>query len=206
MKTLLTIQSSLSGPDGQSSRLLRQFTDNWLSQNPKGRVIARDLESNPVPHLDGARFRALTTPEAERTHAQQAVVDHSDSLIEEIREADVLAFGVPMYNLNVPSTLRAYFDHIARAGVTFRYTAEGPVGLIEDKPTYVFITRGGMYGEDHLQTRYLQQFLGLLGISSVEFVHAEGLNIDETTRNRALKTAAHRIAKLLPSYQRVSGF
>ena len=198
MHKLLTIQSSLFGHDGQSSRLIRRFTDQWLRQHPEGSVITRDLAASPVPHLDAARLAALMTPEAERTPVQQAVVDFSDALIDEIREADVLALGVPMYNFDVPSTLRAYFDHIARAGVTFRYTADGPKGLIDDKPTYVFLTRGGIHGEDHPQTRYLQQFLGLIGISNVEFVHAEGLNM-ETHRERALERAHHRITRLAPA-------
>lgn len=200
MRKLLAIQTSLFGNEGQSSRLVRLFIENWQRQYPEGRVVIRDLASNPVPHLDAERFSALVTPEDERSHKQQAVVDYSDSLVEELQEADDLVLGVPMYNLDVPSTLRAYFDHIARAGVTFRYTENGPVGLVGDKPTYVVSTRGGFYGEEHSQTAYLKQFLGLIGITSIEFILAEGLNVDAASKERALKTAVHQIAKLMPAH------
>lgn len=200
MKKLLAIQTSLFANNGESSKLVHRFIENWQRQSPEGRVILRDLATNPVPHLDADRFQALVTTENDRSHEQQAVVDYSDSLIEEIKEADELVFGIPMYNLDVPSTLRSYFDHIARAGVTFRYTENGPVGLVDDKPTYVVVTRGGFYGEEHPQTQYIRQFLGLLGISNITFVLAEGLNVDAASREQALKTAIHTIAKLVPAH------
>lgn len=197
MKTLLRIHASLFGAEGQSSKLADAFTANWLKKNPDGRVILRDLAADPVPHLDAARFQALLAKPEERTPEQQAVADFSDALIAELKGADTIVFGVPMYNFSVPSTLRAYFDHIARAGVTFRYSASGPEGLIKDKDAYVFITRGGFYGADHTQTEYLRQFLAFIGISDATFVHAEGLNIDATTREKSLASAQHTIAELV---------
>jgi FMN-dependent NADH-azoreductase len=102
-----------------------------------------------------------------------------------------------MYNFSVPSTLRAYFDHIARAGVTFRYTAEGPQGLLQGKQAYVFITRGSIFSPTNdTQTPYLRQFLGFIGITDVQVVHAEGLAISEESREKSLNTARHVIAKL----------
>ncbi len=204
MKKLLAIQASLFGPDSGSSRLVQQFVDNWMRRNPEGRAIIRDLGSNPVPHLDAATFRAFTTPEDVRTPEQRSAARYSESLIEELAEADALVFGVPMYNLGVPSTLRAYFDQVARAGITFRYSETGPVGLIGDKPTYVVITRGGVYGDDHPQNQYIRQFLGLLGIRNIEFVHAEGLAMGDEVRERTLASAIDRIAWLMPVYERVA--
>ncbi|WP_308367420.1 MULTISPECIES: FMN-dependent NADH-azoreductase [unclassified Microbulbifer] len=195
MATLLKIQTSLFQGDGQSSQLAEQFARNWQARNPDGRVVSRDLAAEPVPHLDAQRFQAFITPPDERTAEQREMVKLSDSLVEEIAGADVLVLGVPMYNFSIPSTLRAYFDHIARAGITFRYTPEGPEGLLKNKKAYVFITRGGFYGEDHSQTALLRQFLGFIGIADVEFVHAEGMAVEDA-REGSLAAARDRIAQL----------
>lgn len=195
-KKLLKIQTSLFQSDGQSSLLANQFAENWLAANPGSEVVNRDLAAEQVPHLDLARFQSFLSDPAERTAEQQAVVDFSDTLIEEIRSADVLVFGIPMYNFSVPSSLHAYFDHIARAGVTFRYTAEGPEGLLTGKKAYVFITRGGVYGEDHAQTNFIRQFLGFIGIADVEFIHAEGLAVNDESKQQAMDSARERIAQL----------
>ena len=198
MSTLLKINSSLSGSAGQSSQLADRFAEQWLASNPGGRVITRDLATDHVPHLTGERFQSFLTKAEERTQEQQAIADYSDALIDEVRAADAIVFAVPMYNFSVPSTLRAYFDHIARVGVTFQYTADGPRGLIEGKKAYVFITRGGVYPEgSDTQTPYLRQILGFLGIKDVEFIHAEGLGGPD--REKSLATARHTIAKLLPA-------
>ncbi|HKE94435.1 MAG TPA: FMN-dependent NADH-azoreductase [Povalibacter sp.] len=197
MKTLLKIQTSLVGTKGQSSQLADRFAANWLARNPGGRVIARDLSADVVPHLTAERFQAFSTAAAERSSEQQAVVAYSDALIDEIRAADTIVLAVPMYNFSVPSTLRAYFDHIARAGVTFRYTANGPEGLLTGKKAYVFITRGGIHGgAGDTQTPYLRQFLGFIGIRDVEFVHAEGLAYGDEAREKSLDSARNAIAAL----------
>jgi FMN-dependent NADH-azoreductase len=121
----------------------------------------------------------------------------SDELIAELKSADTLVLAVPLYNFSVPSTLRAYFDHVARAGVTFRYTASGPQGLLQGKHAYVFVTRGGFYTEaNDTVTPYLRQFLGFIGITDVQFVYAEGLAISEESREKSLHTARHAIANL----------
>lgn len=128
MATLLQINSSLFGENGNSSQLTQEFVARWKEQHPEGVVTVRDFAKESVPHLDAARVQALFTPETDRTAEQQAVVDYSDKIIAEIQAADVIVIGVPLYNFGVPSTLKAYFDHIARAGVTFKYTETGPVG------------------------------------------------------------------------------
>ena len=117
-------------------------------------------------------------------------------LIAELNGANVIVFAVPMYNFSVPSTLRAYFDHIARAGVTFRYNAEGPKGLVEGKQAYVFIARGGVYpAVSDTQTPYLRQFLSFIGITDVQFVYAEGLALGEEAREKSLASARQAVAK-----------
>ncbi|MCK7596826.1 NAD(P)H-dependent oxidoreductase [Microbulbifer sp. CAU 1566] len=195
-RKLLKIQTSLFQNDGQSTQLANQFADQWLTANPGGEIVSRNLAASPVPHLDLERFQALNSDPAERTPEQQDVVDFSNTLIEEIREADTLVFGIPMYNFSVPSSLHAYFDHIARAGVTFQYTENGPQGLLTGKRAYVVITRGGLYGEDHAQTNFIRQFLGFIGINEVEFIYAEGLAMGDESRNGALSAARERLSQL----------
>jgi FMN-dependent NADH-azoreductase len=198
MKTLLQLNSSLFSGNGQSSRLSNDFVAAWRAANPDGKVVVRDLAANPVPHLDGERFGAFLAKPEERTAQQQAVVDFSDALIDEIRNADVIAIGLPMYNFGIPSTLKAYFDHIARAGVTFRYTANGPVGLLGGKKVYVFAARGGLYQGTPLdtQTGYVRDFLAFIGLTDVEFVYAEGLAMGEEPKKAALEKAENAIRQL----------
>ena len=198
MKTLLKIQASLFGSQGQSSQLADRFVESWLAKNPGGRVITRDVSGDAIPHLTAERFQSFSSKAEDRTREQQAAVELSDALIDELRSADAIVFAVPMYNFSVPSTLRAYFDHVARAGVTFRYNATGPEGLIKGKQAYVFITRAGIYSaETDTQTPYLKQFLGFIGITDVEFVYAEGLAYGDEVREKSLSAAREAIGNLL---------
>ena len=154
--------------------------------------------SQPVPHLDAERFGAFIAKPEDRSATQREVVAYSDELIGELRRADVIVLGLPMYNFGVPSQLKAYFDHIARAGVTFRYTERGPVGLLSGKKAYVFATRGGVYAGTPLdtQTGYVRDFLRFVGIDDIEFVYAEGLNLGAQSREAGLAQASARIARL----------
>lgn len=197
MKKLLKIQASLYGADGASSRLADAFVEQWRRENTGGQVVLRDVTAEPLPHLNLVRFQSLLAQPAERTPAQQSVVELSDALVAELLGADTIVFAVPMYNFGVPTQLKAWFDHIVRAGVTFRYTEAGPQGLVTGKKAYVFIARGGRYGgETHAQTAWLRQILAFIGLEDAEFVHAEGLAIDEATRESALAEARRTIARL----------
>src|SRR5436305_5261397 len=137
--TTLQLNTSLFGPGGQSTTLANEFV-----ASRGGKVIVRDLARDPVPHLDAARFGAFLAKPAERTPEQQAVLAYSDALIAELKQADVVVLGLPMYNFGLPSQLKAYFDHVARAGVTFRYTDKGPVGLLTGKEVYVLAAHDGL--------------------------------------------------------------
>lgn len=198
MKKLLQLNTSLFSNNGQSSRLADQFVAAWKASHPGAEVAVRDLASDPVPHLDAERFLAFIAKPEERTPQQQAIAAFSDALVEELKSADVVVLGLPMYNFGVPSTLKAYFDHIARAGVTFRYTANGPEGLLTGKKVYVFAARGGRYAGTPLdsQTGYVRDFLAFLGITDVEFVYAEGLNMGESNKEAALADAQQRLEEL----------
>jgi FMN-dependent NADH-azoreductase len=199
MKTLLQIRSSIFSGGGQSSRLAERFVAAWRASNPGGKVIVRDLATDPVPHLDAARFGAFLAKPEERTPAQQAVVDYSDALIGELKRADVVVLGLPMYNFGLPSTLKAYFDHIGRAGETFKYTEKGPVGLLTGKKVYVFATRGGMYAgtPNDTQAPFIRTFLSFIGMDDIEFVYAEGLAISEASKQQSLARAEAAIDALM---------
>jgi FMN-dependent NADH-azoreductase len=197
MTTILQLNASLRGPDGQSSRFAAEFAAVLAGASGAG-VIVRDLARDPVPHLTEERFTAFTTPAAQRTLEQQRHVAASDALIDELRRADVLVIGLPMYNFGVPSVLKAWFDHVARAGVTFRYTPEGPVGLLTGKRAYVIATRGGRYAGTprDVQSAFVRQFLSFIGIDDVEFIYAEGLAMGEDARRNAFETVTSRIGQL----------
>ncbi len=198
MTTLLQIQSSLFASEGQSSQLTNQFVTAWQRSHPETQIKVRDLAEHALPHLDAERVTAFFTPIEARTAEQQRLVDLSDDLINELKQADILVVGVPMYNFGIPSTLKAYFDHIARAGITFRYTEQGPEGLLTGKKAYIFATRGGQYVGTALdsQTTYIKDFLNFIGITDVEFVYAEGLNMGSDTKEKALAEANVKLHEL----------
>jgi len=195
MQTILHLNTSIYGEAGESSRLAAEF----IARLPAARVITRDLARDPVPHLDEFRFAAFLAKPESRTPEQRAVVAYSDQLIGELRQADTLVLGLPMYNFGIPSQLKAYFDHVARAGVTFRYTEQGPVGLLTGKRAYVFAARGGRYAGTprDTQSAYVRDFLSFVGVSDVEFVYAEGLALGEAPRASALAGARRTLQSLI---------
>ncbi|WP_049721576.1 FMN-dependent NADH-azoreductase [Gilvimarinus polysaccharolyticus] len=195
MATLLQIKSSLNGDDGQSSYLSNQFVKRWRQNNPDGRIIVRDLAANPVPHLNAERFNAFLTPADKRNSTEQEIVDYSDELIAELKAADIVTIGLPMYNFGIPSTLKAYFDHIARSGITFRYTSNGSEGLLPSIPVYVLAARGGIYAgtQADSQTGYMQTFLGFLGLKDSHFIYAEGIAMGAEGKEQALSGAQQEI-------------
>jgi len=199
MATLLQVNASINNSNGQSSQLANQFVAAFRLRNPAARIVVRDVAAEePVPHLNAERFGAFITKPEERSAAQHAVVAYSDTLIDELKQADVIVFGLPMYNFGVPSQLKAYFDHIARAGVTFKYTDKGPVGLLTGKKVYVFAARGGLYAGTPMdtQTSYVRDFLRFLGMTEVEFIYAEGLAISPQSKQSGLAKAVAEIARL----------
>jgi FMN-dependent NADH-azoreductase len=205
MSTYLQLHTSLFGDAAQSaqlaSRLVQVLAQAERAASP-GRgepvVITRDLAREPLPHLTAERFAALATPAEQRTPTQAQIAAESDTLVAELQAADTVILGLPMYNFGVPSTLKAYFDHVARAGVTFRYTAQGPEGLLTGKKAYVVATRGGRYSgtPQDLQSAYVRQFLGFIGITDVVFVYAEGLALGDAAKASALAEAGERLEQL----------
>src|SRR6202051_554186 len=199
MTTLLQINASINDDNGQSSQLANQFVATFRTRIPNAKIVVRNVAAaDPVPHLNAERFGAFITKAEERNAEQHAVVAYSDKLIDELKQADVIVLGLPMYNFGVPSQLKAYFDHVARAGVTFKYTDKGPVGQLTGKKVYVFAARGGLYAGTPMdtQTSYVRDFLRFLGMADVEFVYAEGLAISPQSKEEGLAKAVAEIARL----------
>ena len=199
MTTLLQINASINHDNGQSSQLANQFVAAFRKRYPGATIVTRNVaDAEPVPHLNAERFGAFIAQPHERSTAQHAVVAYSDRLIDELKQADVIVLGLPMYNFGVPSQLKAYFDHIARAGVTFKYTDKGPVGLLTGKKVYVFAARGGVYAGTPLdtQTSYVRDFLRFIGMNDVEFIYAEGLAMSPQSKEAGLAKAVAEIARL----------
>ncbi len=198
MNTLLQINASLFSSHGQSTGLNNEFVAAWKAAHPQGRVVVRDFTEAPMPHLTAERFQAFLAKPEDRTPAQREVVAYSDALIEEIRAADAVVIGMPMYNYGIPSMLQSYFDHIARAGVTFRYTETGPQGLLTGKKVYVFSSRGGKHAgtPSDTQSGHVRDFLRLVGMEDVNFVYAEGLAMGDASKESSLTQAKAEIIDL----------
>lgn len=174
---ILQINSSARSIGSESTRLADSIVAKVRESNPLATLVRRDFALTPHPTLDEAALGALFTPAAQRTAEQAARVALDDALIAEVQAADVIVIGAPMYNFGVTVQLKSWFDAIARAGVTFAYTATGPVGHLTGKKVYVTLARGGFYkdGGNDIHAQHLKAFLGFLGLTDVTLVYAEGL-------------------------------
>ena len=198
MHTILVIDSAVSGDASVSRHLVREAVAA-LTERETSHVIYRDLGAAPVPHLTEATVagvRAEPTTDAE--HASRAL---SDALIAELRAADTVVIGAPMYNFSIPTTLRAWFDHVLRAGQTFSYSEAGPKGLLEGKRVIVVESRGGLYSEGpaqaiDFQEPYLRHLLGFIGLTDVSFVHAEKIGYGPEARAQAIAAATTELRQL----------
>ncbi|MFW0981868.1 FMN-dependent NADH-azoreductase [Vibrio parahaemolyticus] len=193
MSRVLALKSSILGDYSQSNKLVEDFIKN-VDQD---KLTVRDLAANPLPVLDFAVATALRATE-DLSQEQQAVVDLSDTLIEEVKAADTLVIAAPMYNFTIPTQLKNWIDLIARAGVTFKYTENGVQGLIEGKKAIVVTTRGGIHKDSPTDnvTPYLRTVLGFVGITDVEFVYAEALNMGEDAAAKGISDAQSQLATL----------
>ncbi len=189
---ILQINSSARREGANSTRVANDIVARVLAANPAAKLSVRDLAANPVPVLDEAALGALFTPADKRTADQAARVALYDALIAEVQAADVLVLGVPMYNFTVTAQFKNWIDAIARAGVTFRYTENGPEGLLKGKKVYVALARGGMYRGSELDTQvpYLKAVLGFLGMTDLHFIYAEGLNMGPEAAQKGFAQAA----------------
>ncbi|MDP3749102.1 MAG: FMN-dependent NADH-azoreductase [Phenylobacterium sp.] len=199
MSNILVLNSSLSGEASVSRLLVADAVTELTQRDPGATLVFRDLAVATIPHLTPesvAGVRAQATSPAEL--ASRAL---SDELIAELRAADTIVIGAPMYNFSIPSTLRTWFDHVLRPGVTFSYSEAGPKGLIEGKRVIVVESRGGLYSEGPAQAAdfqepYLRQLLGFIGLTDVTFVRAEKIGYGPDARDQALADSRAELAKL----------
>lgn len=194
----LVITASILGENGQSKALAEHFIAQAESRDGV-EVTHRDLVASELPHLNLAELGSWQVAEEERSAEQRELAARSDALIEELKAHDVVVLAVPMYNFGIPSQLKAWFDRVMRAGVTFRYTENGPQGLVEGKRAVILAARGGQYAgtEMDTQTPHLKLMLGMIGIKEVDSVFAEGLNMGEGKRDAALREARQAIDGLV---------
>ncbi len=171
---ILRVDSSMR-QDGSNTRAASDKLMNRLD----GEVVVRDLAVEPIPFVDQQWIGANFTPDEERTAAQREALAFSDSLIEELKAADILVLGVPTYNFNIPAAFKAWIDLIARARLTFNYTKNGPVGLLEGKKAFVVNASGGVVlgSEQDFMSPYMRKVLGFVGITDVTFI-ATGKDVD----------------------------
>ena len=192
MKSLLVINSSAAREGSVSRTLVEVAVAHLIETNPFAEVVRRDLGENPVPHLTTHTLNGVRgTPQ---THAEHRARELSDELIAELREADTIVIGAPMYNFGVTTGLRSWFDYVLRAGETFSYSAAGPKGLLEGKRVIVVESRGGLYSEGpasavDFQEPYLRHLLGFIGITDVTFIRAEKIGYGPEARAESLHKA-----------------
>lgn len=204
MSKILHINSSVRNTDSISRKVTREFLNKWQVNEPEAVIVERDLAAHPLPHLTEKTLGAFFTPAEQRTPEQAQIAQLSDTLVQELFDADVIVIGAPMYNFSITSGLKAWVDHVARAGVTFKYGEQGPIGLLTGKKVYIFTSSGGVYsagpaqGMDFLAT-YLRTVLGFIGLSDITFIASEGLAMGELGVNKALEQTSKTINELLPA-------
>lgn len=195
---ILQLNASARSDGSNSTRLADAITARLVALHPGAAIEVRDLALAPHPVLDEAALTALFTPADRRSAGQAARVALDDAAIAQLQSADAVVLGVPMYNFGVPVQLKAWIDAVSRAGVTFRYTADGPQGLVTGKKVYVALARGGLYRDTPAdsQVPYLRAVLGFLGMTDVEFVYAEGLALGADSAANAFAQARAQIEAL----------
>lgn len=199
MKSLLRVDSSLFSEQGVSSSLMDELVAKLQTQSNIKNVKKRDLVNDAIPHIDAEWIQALSLKPNQRSEQQQAKVDYSDRLIEEVEHADILVLALPMYNFSVPSVVKAWFDHLARAGRTFAYTSDGPKGLLTGKTVYLVTTRGGVHKDKASDTQipFVLNFLNFIGLTQIEVIYAEGLNLGGESREQGIAEARKNINSLV---------
>ena len=200
MSTVLVLNSSALGTASVSKQLIDSTVERLRAQTPGLKVVERDIGANPIPHLTLDAATAIRGGEPANV-AQQQARTLSDELVAELQAADIVVIGAPMYNFGIPSTLKAWFDYVLRAVLTFKYSEAGPEGLVTGKRAIVVLSRGGLYSSGPAQPMdsqepHLRTMLGFMGITDVTFVRAEKLGYGPEARQQAINDAEVELAKL----------
>lgn len=199
MTNILLVTSSPRGDASHSSRLAIDLAERLQAARPGGRLVRRDLAHDPLPHIDAAFSSGIYTPEAERSAPQASAVAVSDAVVDEVLAADAIVIATGLINFGIASTLKSWIDHLARAGRTFRYTADGPEGLVRGKKVYLVLASGGIYSDgpatalDHA-VPYMRALLAFLGMTDVKVIRIEGVGMGPDAERAALSKAAEMVA------------
>ncbi|STO93874.1 NADH-azoreductase, FMN-dependent [Haemophilus pittmaniae] len=194
MKNVLVLKSSILADNSQTNKLI-DYSIEKLSGN---HIVVRNLATQPLPHFDATA--AVAVRGEPQSNEEKALLALSDELVAELKVADIIVIGAPMYNLGIPTQLKSYFDFIARPRVTFQYTANGPEGLLKDKKAIVLAASGGMYDEDNNVTNYLKAILGFIGITDVQFAYEKGIGLGPEAIEKAQSSAKHKIDEILATF------
>jgi FMN-dependent NADH-azoreductase len=199
MTNILHVNASVNGENSNSRRIASKLIERIVAADPSATVVERDANDKAISALTGETVGAFYTPEDSRSDVQKEVISVSDKMVAEVQAADIVIIGAPMYNFSVPSTLKAWVDLIARVGVTFKYTENGPVGLLTGKKAYVVVATGGVpvNSPADFATPYLKQVLGFIGISDVEIIDASGFAVN--AEEAMVRAIANVEAVALPS-------
>jgi FMN-dependent NADH-azoreductase len=200
MTNVLILDSAATGAQSVSRKLVDELVASLTAREGGAKIVRRDIGAEPIPHLTSETVFAIRSGEA-TSEAGAAALALSDALIGELRAADVLVIGAPMYNFGIPSTLKAWFDHVLRARITFRYTESGPEGLVKGKKAIVVESRAGLYSEGSMasmdsQEPHLRNLLGFMGITDVTFVRAEKLAFGPEAAESSLAEASGKLREL----------
>jgi FMN-dependent NADH-azoreductase len=204
MSRLLFVTSSVFGAESKSRQIGAEFVAAWSKAHPGTQVVERSLTPQSMPHLTQEAIAAWSLPEEKRSPQQREIADHADAIIAEVEAADAVVIAAPMYNFSISSTLKAWIDHLVRAGRTFRYSAAGPDGLLKGKKVFIVTGRGGVYSGDSparaldFQEPYLRAVLGFVGLTDVTFIHVEGLGISPESAASGLERARKAVNDVVP--------
>lgn len=200
MSSILLITSSPRGAESQSSSVATDLAEKLKAQTG-AQIVRRDLAANPLAHMDGTFTAAIRKPAADRTPAETEAAVISDEMVQELLAADTLVIGTGLINFNIYSSLKTWIDHVARAGLTFKYTESGPVGLATGKKAYLVLAAGGIYSSGpgapmNHAVPYLKTVLGFMGITDIETIYVEGLAYGPEAAEKAIAAAHAKVAEL----------
>ncbi len=201
MSKILLVLSSPRGEASHSTRVARELVRSLTANDPGADVTVRDLAAEPLPHLDGGLLGALHADAAARTPDQAEAVARADALTAELFAADTIVIASAMINFAPASTLKAWFDQLLRAGVTFRYDESGPHGLVTGKKVYLVAAHGGVYSQGpakafDFQVPYLRHVLGFMGMTDVEVITIEGVAFGPDVAEKAVQAALQQVSSV----------
>jgi FMN-dependent NADH-azoreductase len=194
MKNILFVPSSPRGWESYSHRVARRIVDDLIVRHPDARVIVRDVAKQPLPHIGAAFAAGRALPGEKRTALEQQALALSDALVDELLAADIVVVTVPMHNFGIPSSLKAWIDHIVRPGRTFSYSKKGAQGLVTGKKVVLVFARGGVYSDGPMrgfdfQEPYVRAVLGFIGVTDIDIVRVEGVAFGDEAARQALRSA-----------------